>query len=74
MTNTAPATTGLSPHPQAQAQRRILTVLVVSQVLSGVGLASGAVVAAAGYPVLALAGGILSLALLPAVAVTASSR
>ncbi|PWW60336.1 MFS transporter [Actinokineospora spheciospongiae] len=34
------------------------------------GLASGVVVGAAGYPVLALAGGVLSLALLPAIAVT----
>ncbi|MEG3627630.1 MFS transporter [Streptomyces poriticola] len=38
------------------------------------GLASGLVVSAAGYPVLALTGGILSLAVLPAVAATASSR
>jgi len=34
------------------------------------GLASGVVVGAAGYPVLALAGGVLSLALLPVIAVT----
>lgn len=38
------------------------------------GLASGMVVAAASYPVLALAGGILSLAVLPAIAATASRR
>jgi MFS family permease len=38
------------------------------------GLASGAVVAAASYPVLALAGGVLSLAVLPAVAATAHRR
>ncbi|WP_437096544.1 MFS transporter [Streptomyces sp. enrichment culture] len=38
------------------------------------GLTSGVVVAAAGYPVLALAGGVLSLAVLPAIAATASSR
>ncbi|MFF7793805.1 MFS transporter [Streptomyces sp. NPDC007991] len=38
------------------------------------GLASGLVVAAAGYPVLALTGGILALAVLPAIAATASSR
>ncbi|MEV7069099.1 MFS transporter [Streptomyces collinus] len=38
------------------------------------GLASGIVVAAAGYPVLALTGGILALAVLPAIAATASSR
>lgn len=38
------------------------------------GLSSGLVVSAAGYPVLALTGGILALAVLPAVAATASSR
>ncbi|MCD9875918.1 MFS transporter [Streptomyces guryensis] len=38
------------------------------------GLTSGLVVAAAGYPVLALTGGVLALAVLPAVAATASSR
>ncbi|MEU9336247.1 MFS transporter [Streptomyces sp. NPDC048290] len=37
------------------------------------GLASGLVVAATGYPVLALAGGILSLAILPAIAVSATA-
>ncbi|MGW3247241.1 MFS transporter [Streptomyces sp. NPDC001070] len=44
MTSTAPATTGISPDPQAQ--RRILTVLVTSQVLSGAGLAAGITVGA----------------------------
>ncbi|MFI6009917.1 MFS transporter [Streptomyces sp. NPDC051243] len=38
------------------------------------GLSSGLVVSAAGYPVLALTGGVLALAVLPAVAATASSR
>jgi MFS family permease len=38
------------------------------------GLASGAVVAAASYPALALAGGVLSLAVLPAIAATAHRR
>jgi MFS family permease len=38
------------------------------------GLSSGLVVAAAGYPVLALSGGIAALAILPAIAATASSR
>jgi MFS family permease len=38
------------------------------------GLTSGLVVSAAGYPVLALTGGILALAVLPAIAATASSR
>ncbi|MFE2041145.1 MFS transporter [Streptomyces sp. NPDC059477] len=37
------------------------------------GLASGLVVAAAGYPVLALTGGILALAILPAIAATATA-
>ncbi|MFI5792346.1 MFS transporter [Streptomyces sp. NPDC051677] len=38
------------------------------------GLTSGLVVTAAGYPALALTGGVLALAVLPAVAATASSR
>ncbi|GHH88925.1 MFS transporter [Streptomyces capitiformicae] len=38
------------------------------------GLSSGLVVSAAGYPVLALTGGILALAVLPAIATTARSR
>ncbi|QYX78567.1 MFS transporter [Streptomyces akebiae] len=38
------------------------------------GLSSGLVVAASGYPVLALTGGILALAVLPAIAATASRR
>jgi MFS family permease len=38
------------------------------------GLASGVVVAAASYPALALAGGVLSLAVLPAIAATAHRR
>ncbi|MGW3512906.1 MFS transporter [Streptomyces sp. NPDC000994] len=38
------------------------------------GLASGIVVDLAGYPVLALTGGVLALAVLPAIAVTAHSR
>ncbi|MEU3252920.1 MFS transporter [Streptomyces sp. NPDC006997] len=48
----------------------------VSIALAGAtgGMASGIVVAAAGYPVLALTGGVLALAVLPAVAVTAYRR
>ncbi|MFG3700730.1 hypothetical protein ACGF5C_22845 [Micromonospora sp. NPDC047620] len=38
------------------------------------GLASGLVVSAAGYPVLALIGGLVSLAILPAITATARSR
>ncbi|MER8010302.1 MFS transporter [Streptomyces sp. NPDC094149] len=38
------------------------------------GLSSGVVVAAAGYPVLALTGGVLALAILPAIAADASNR
>ncbi|MFD7403752.1 MFS transporter [Streptomyces sp. NPDC059866] len=38
------------------------------------GISSGLVVSAAGYPVLALSGGVLALAVLPAIAATASSR
>ncbi|MGP3920593.1 MFS transporter [Nonomuraea sp. 10N515B] len=45
MTSTTPAPpTTTSPHPQAQ--RRILTVLVISQILSGAGLAAGITVGA----------------------------
>ncbi|MFJ3307630.1 MFS transporter [Streptomyces sp. NPDC086549] len=48
----------------------------VSIALAGAtgGISSGIVVAAAGYPVLALTGGVLALAVLPAIAATASSR
>ncbi|MGW0843416.1 MFS transporter [Streptomyces sp. NPDC002787] len=48
----------------------------VSIALAGAtgGLSSGLVVSAAGYPALALTGGILALAVLPAVAATASRR
>ncbi|MEE1831730.1 hypothetical protein [Streptomyces sp. SP17KL33] len=38
------------------------------------GLSSGLVVSASGYPVLALTGGILALAVRPAIATSASSR
>lgn len=38
------------------------------------GFSSGLVVSAYGYPVLALTGGILALAVLPAIATSASSR
>ncbi|MGC0333977.1 MFS family permease [Streptomyces sp. SAI-170] len=45
MTSTAPdADSAISPHPAAQ--RRILTVLVASQILSGAGLAAGITVGA----------------------------
>ncbi|MFE9352881.1 MFS transporter [Streptomyces olivaceoviridis] len=51
-------------------------VVDVSIAIAGAtgGMASGLVVAAAGYPALALTGGLLSLALLPAVAATAYRR
>ncbi|MFR9807163.1 MFS transporter [Pseudonocardia sp. RS010] len=41
---------------------------------AGGGLASGAVVAASGYPVLALAGGVVALAIIPIVAAASRSR
>lgn len=45
MTSTAPDTTaGTSPRPEAQ--RRVLTVLVCAQILSGAGLAAGITVGA----------------------------
>ncbi|NYI03936.1 MFS transporter [Allostreptomyces psammosilenae] len=53
MTSTAPAASAASRHPAptrhprpAEAQRRVLTVLVASQVLSGAGLAAGITVGA----------------------------
>lgn len=46
MTSTAPAGTTASIPDPAQAQRRILRVLVASQVLSGAGLAAGVTVGA----------------------------
>ncbi len=45
MTSTAPSTTASIPDP-AQAQHRILRVLVASQILSGAGLAAGVTVGA----------------------------
>ncbi|GKQ41453.1 MFS transporter [Streptomyces sp. A012304] len=44
MTSTVPAEAGISPDPRIQ--RRVLTVLVTSQVLSGAGLAAGITVGA----------------------------
>ncbi|WP_068901556.1 MFS transporter [Planomonospora sphaerica] len=48
MTSTSPATTAApgTMSPPSQAQRRVLTVLVASQILSGVGLAAGITVGA----------------------------
>jgi len=46
VTSTSPATTSSDLSPQPGAQRRILTVLVTSQVLSGAGLAAGVTVGA----------------------------
>ncbi|GAB2718672.1 MFS transporter [Streptomyces bullii] len=45
MTSTGPATTAGTP-PRPEVQRRILTVLVASQILSGAGLAAGVTVGA----------------------------
>ncbi|MBH5333992.1 MFS transporter [Streptomyces pactum] len=46
MTSTAPAGTTARPFDRDQAQRRVLRVLVASQVLSGAGLAAGVTVGA----------------------------
>jgi hypothetical protein len=48
VTRTTPArpATALPASPHPQAQRRILTVLVISQILSGAGLAAGITVGA----------------------------
>lgn len=53
-----------------------MSTVLVATTLSGVigGLASGIVVAATSFPLLALAGGVLSLAVLPAIAATARTR
>lgn len=67
MISNAPADTTTSLSDPAHAQPRILRVLVASQILSGAGLAAGVTVGA-------LTGGVLSLALLPAIAATAYRR
>ncbi|WP_316763557.1 MFS transporter [Streptomyces herbicida] len=58
------------------ARARTQGLVDVSIAIAGTtgGLASGIIVTAASYPVLALTGGILALAILPAIAATASSR
>ncbi|WP_354637613.1 MFS transporter [Kitasatospora camelliae] len=57
---------------RAKTQGMVDVAIAVSGAAGG--LASGAVVDLAGYPVLALAGGLLALAVLPAVAATARTR
>ncbi|NYI93631.1 MFS family permease [Amycolatopsis endophytica] len=61
-------------HPATRARTQGLVDVAVGIAGAGGGAASGVVVSAAGYPVLALAGGVLSLAILPVVAVTARGR
>ncbi|MFD9107778.1 MFS transporter [Streptomyces bottropensis] len=72
VSGTAMITDAVPPATRARTQGMV----DVSIALSGAtgGLASGLVVSAAGFPALALMGGILALAVLPAVAASARSR
>jgi MFS family permease len=69
---TAIITDTVPPATRAKTQGMVDVSIAIAGATGG--LASGLVVAAAGYPVLALTGGILALAVLPAIAATASSR
>ena len=72
VSGTAMITDAVPPATRAKTQGMVDVSIAIAGATGG--LTSGLVVAAAGYPVLALTGGILALAVLPAVAATASSR
>ncbi|MEU7469855.1 MFS transporter [Streptomyces sp. NPDC044984] len=72
VSGTAMITDAVPPARRARTQGMVDVSIAIAGATGG--LASGVVVAAAGYPLLALTGGILSLAVLPAVAATASTR
>ncbi|MDN0198588.1 MFS transporter [Streptomyces sp. S.PNR 29] len=72
VSGTAMITDAVPPATRARTQGMVDVSIAIAGATGG--LSSGLVVSAAGYPVLALTGGILALAVLPAVAATASSR
>ncbi|MFK4185479.1 MFS transporter [Streptomyces sparsogenes] len=72
VSGTAMITDAVPPATRARTQGMVDVSIAVAGATGG--LASGLVVSAAGYPVLAVAGGVLSLAVLPAIAATARGR
>ncbi|QOV33222.1 MFS transporter [Streptomyces ferrugineus] len=72
VSGTAMITDAVPPATRAKTQGMVDVSIAIAGATGG--LSSGLVVSAAGYPVLALTGGVLALAVLPAIAVSASSR
>jgi MFS family permease len=72
VSGTAMITVAVPPATRARTQGLVDVSIAIAGATGG--LSSGLVVAAAGYPVLALTGGILALAVLPAIVVSASNR
>ncbi|WP_371243690.1 MFS transporter [Streptomyces pimonensis] len=72
VSGTVMITDALPPATRAKAQGMVDVSIAVAGAAGG--LASGVVVSVGGFPILALASGLLALALLPAVAATANSR
>ncbi|MEU9791423.1 MFS transporter [Streptomyces sparsogenes] len=72
VSGTAMITDAVPPATRARTQGMVDVAIAIAGATGG--LASGLVVSAAGYPVLAVAGGVLSLAVLPAIAATARGR
>lgn len=72
VSGTAMITDAVPPATRARTQGMVDVSIAIAGATGG--LASGLVVSAAGYPVLAVAGGVLSLAVLPAIAATARGR
>ncbi|MFI7231867.1 MFS transporter [Nonomuraea angiospora] len=72
VSGTAIVTDAVPLERRAKTQRMVDVAISITGATGG--LASGLVVAAAGYPLLAMAGGIGALAILPAIAVTARRR
>jgi MFS family permease len=60
--------------PATRARTQGLVDVAIAVAGAGGGMASGLVVAAAGYPLLALGGGVLALAIVPAIVLAARSR
>ncbi|WP_242614125.1 MFS transporter [Actinomadura roseirufa] len=72
VSGTAIITDAIPPATRARAQGWIDVVIAIAGATGG--MASGLVVTAAGYPVLAVSGGLLALAIIPAVIIAARSR
>ncbi|MER6138761.1 MFS transporter [Streptomyces sparsogenes] len=72
VSGTAMITDAVPPATRARTQGMVDVSIAIAGATGG--LASGLVVSAAGYPVLAVTGGVLSLAVLPAIAATARGR